>query len=250
MADAHTRIFHELLEPLLQIDLNGTQLRVIFWTARNTYGRQGEHYAPYSWLQVAREIICERTRVNRAGAELLKQGILCLDESGRIGINKKRIIELGECAKSHSVQSRTVCKNSTQSVRKSHTPTPYEKEKRKSAVPAPTVQPQGEAPNVKAIIDHFSQRCQELRGFKPAINGGKDGAAVKRALAEGETLEALRGLVDWFLRSKKADELGVALSTALSAHSRNLFRQERARRPGDDVAARTRAYLQQTEAAA
>ena len=124
------------------------------------------------------------------------------------------------------------------------------KEKRKSAVPAQPQQPQGKDHNVKAIIDYFSHRCQELRGFKPAINGGKDGAAVKRALAEGETPEALRAMVDWFLGSKKADELGVALSTALSAHSRNLFRQERARKPGDAALERTHSYLQQTEAAA
>ena len=248
MADAHTRLFHELMEPLLRVQLNGTQFRILLWVARNSYGRSGARFAPCTWGQIARDLGADRTRVSREGRAMLSLGVLRPGEEGEIGIDKDRVKELGGCENARGGAKTHPSENAPQSVTKTH-PHSYKKEKRKSAVPAQSTEPKPKDPNVKAIIDYFSQRCQELRGFKPAIAGGKDGATINRALADGDSPEVLKTLVDWFLRSKKADELGVALSTALSAHSRNLFRQQQGRTSSDDAAARTRAYLQQTEAA-
>jgi len=249
MADAHTRLFHELLEPLLRLDLNGVQFRILLWVARNSYGRSGARFAAFSWRGMATDLKADRRGVSRQGADLIKRGILRMNGGQEIGIDKHKIRSLGLGQLSQG-DNCPMGQNGT----KEGTTVPgvilIVKEKRKSAVPAQVIQPQGKDPSVRAIIDHFSQRCQEVRGFKPAINGGKDGKAVKAALADGETSGTLKALIDWFLQSKKADDLGVALSTALSAHSRNLFRQGRAQRPADDEAARTRAYMQQTEAAA
>ncbi|MDD5628887.1 MAG: replication protein [Elusimicrobia bacterium] len=248
MADAHTRLFHELLEPMLRLDLTGVQFRIILWVARNSYGRNGARFARYSWRRMAMDFRMDRRGVARLGADLLKRGILRTNEAGEIGIDKHRVrsLALGPQSQGDGSPMGLGCTKEGTTVPGAFL---IVKEKRKSADAQPT-QPQGKDPNVKAIIDYFFQRCREVRGFKPAISGGKDGAAVKSILAAGETPDTLRALVDFYLKSKKADDCGVTLAAALSAHSVNLFRQQHALRPADDADARTRSYLQQTEAAA
>ena len=97
MADAHTRLFHELLEPLLRVQLNGTQFRILLWVARNSFGRGGEHFAGYTWGQIARDMGADRTRVSREGRAMLELGVLKPGEEGEIGIDKDRVKELGGC---------------------------------------------------------------------------------------------------------------------------------------------------------
>lgn len=94
MADAYTRIFHELLEPLIQLDRPGLQFRILLWVARNSYGRGGEHFAPFSWRRIAKNIKADRRGVARAGAALRRDGLLKLNEAGEIGICKDGIRSL------------------------------------------------------------------------------------------------------------------------------------------------------------
>lgn len=98
MADAHTRIFHELMEPLLMLDLSGVQFRIIFWVARNSYGWGGKMTTPFSWSKIARDIKADRRGVSRQGADLIARGILLSDDAAAIGINKAgvRSLALGQ----------------------------------------------------------------------------------------------------------------------------------------------------------
>lgn len=88
-------------------------------------------------------------------------------------------------------------------------------------------EPKGLSP-VKTVIDYFHDRCLKVRGFKPSINGGRDGKAVKDAVADGWTVERLKRVVDWFLKSEKCDKLGATLAIALSAHSLTIYSQKMA----------------------
>jgi hypothetical protein len=140
--DAYTRVFHELLEPLLRVPkINGTQFRIIFWVARNSYGRRGAQFAACTWGSIARGIAAPsqepaRVRVSREGRALLKRGILRLGAEGEIGINKHRIIELGGDAKTHPPCENAPCAGASPSVPNSH-PLSYNKEKRKYTVAEP-----------------------------------------------------------------------------------------------------------------
>ena len=92
--DPFTPVFHELLEPLVQIDLSGVSLRIILWVIRNSYGRKQARYAAYSWRRVASELHADRRGVARAGTELLSRGILLTSGDGEIGINKAAVKSL------------------------------------------------------------------------------------------------------------------------------------------------------------
>lgn len=78
-------------------------------------------------------------------------------------------------------------------------------------------------PRVKTLIDYFFQTCKEVKGFEPAING-KDGKIVKEILKDSSE-DTLKSVISFFLDNKKADEVGITLSTALSAHTINLYKQ-------------------------
>ncbi len=78
-------------------------------------------------------------------------------------------------------------------------------------------------PRIKNILSYFHEAVFSCKGFKPELNG-QDAKVAQRALRTG-TEDALRNMIDFFLDSKKCDEVGITLSAALSAHSINLYRQ-------------------------
>lgn len=79
-------------------------------------------------------------------------------------------------------------------------------------------------PRIKIVIDYFYAQCQSVLGFAPAINGGQDGKRVQAALRV-MPLDDVKKCIDFFLPSKKRQELGCTLSIALSAHTINLYKQ-------------------------
>jgi uncharacterized protein YdaU (DUF1376 family) len=79
-------------------------------------------------------------------------------------------------------------------------------------------------PRVKEIIDYFFTECEKKHGFKPSINGGQDGTLTKAAL-KIMTVEEIKGCIDYFIVSEKAEKCGLTLSIALSSHTLNTFRQ-------------------------
>jgi hypothetical protein len=80
-------------------------------------------------------------------------------------------------------------------------------------------------PRITEAIQHFSNIVLEKKNFRPVINGGKDGDAIKRALnGGGMGLDDVKRCFDWYLGTEKAKE-HLTISAALSADSVNLFRQ-------------------------
>jgi phage replication O-like protein O len=77
------RVPTQLLETLLRSRLNGTELRIVLWVARQTYG-WNRQTTPFSWYRIAMELAMDRGGIVRAGRHLLRTGILCLagDEIG------------------------------------------------------------------------------------------------------------------------------------------------------------------------
>lgn len=82
-------------------------------------------------------------------------------------------------------------------------------------------------PRVKEVMDYFFDTCQIRRGFKPTINGKKDGASIQLALKGGMTVDHIKECINFFLMNEKADSIGISLSVALSAHTQNLFKQNK-----------------------
>lgn len=97
MIDPYTKLHHELIEPLIKLDLTGRQFRIILWIARHTYGMMGAKFAGYSWRKIAADINTDRAGVSRAGRELIDNGFLSLNDAGEIGINKNKIRSFGPC---------------------------------------------------------------------------------------------------------------------------------------------------------
>lgn len=86
--EAYTRLFHVWLEPVYAARLNGTQLSIVLWVARHSFGMMGRKVTKYSWYRIAEDIKRSLPNVSREGKRLLGQGILKLDEKGQLGINK------------------------------------------------------------------------------------------------------------------------------------------------------------------
>ena len=94
MADAHTRIFHEWLEPALRLVLSSIAWRILLWVARNSYGRNGAKSCSLSWRKMASDLCADRSNVRHAGARLIAMGILVKNGANEIGIDKRRVRSL------------------------------------------------------------------------------------------------------------------------------------------------------------
>jgi hypothetical protein len=86
------------------------------------------------------------------------------------------------------------------------------------------------APEVHQLFNHFSSRCNELRGFKPEIAWGKEGKLIKEKLKRF-SVEKLKDLIDKFLRSKEADELGCSLSICFANSTFNKWLEGKLQKP-------------------
>lgn len=74
----------------------------------------------------------------------------------------------------------------------------------------------------KNIFEFYVLEVKKQYGISPAINGGKDGHMVQSALKKhGE--EKTKKIIEYYLQSDKAKKIGYDLSTALSAHSINMY---------------------------
>lgn len=78
-------------------------------------------------------------------------------------------------------------------------------------------------PEIKVVIDYFSDQYSDKFGSRPLL-GGKDAALVKARL-KSFTADGLKSAIDFFLNSPKATD-HPTLSTAMSEHSLNLWEQK------------------------
>lgn len=76
---------------------------------------------------------------------------------------------------------------------------------------------------VSRLLNFFAQKCFELKSFEPEINGGKDGALLKKLLANNSENE-LETLIVWFLKSPESDKLSTSIGVCCSAYMVNKWR--------------------------
>jgi len=69
-------------------------------------------------------------------------------------------------------------------------------------------------PRVKDVINKWIEYCQNIKGFKPEISWGADGAMVKKRLGRF-TPEQLSDLFDFYLNSDDCKRMGCSLKIAL-----------------------------------
>ena len=79
---------------------------------------------------------------------------------------------------------------------------------------------------VREIINFYYQWCINKKGFKPIISVA-DAGMIKRRLNNGYSSEEIQEEIAWFLDSKKSQELGPTLKTALSGAMFNTWLAQR-----------------------
>jgi hypothetical protein len=77
--------------------------------------------------------------------------------------------------------------------------------------------------HVKEVFSYFRSKVKEVKGFDPEIEWGKDGKLAKKRL-KSYSLEEIKQLIDWYLRSKHCERLGVSLAVCLSGFVINLWK--------------------------
>lgn len=78
---------------------------------------------------------------------------------------------------------------------------------------------------VKKLIDSFYVKCERRLGFKPIINGGRDGMLIKTRLRSGLSEAEIEEVFDYFFTSDKSRD-HPTVSAALSAHTINLAKEK------------------------
>jgi hypothetical protein len=85
-------------------------------------------------------------------------------------------------------------------------------------------------PEVLEVFKYFKEICAEEMDFEPVINYGKEGALIKRTLPLLEKNNVTwQELIDAYIYSKKADELGASLSIIFSSNNVNQFLTKKGR---------------------
>ncbi|PWU05837.1 MAG: hypothetical protein C5B51_13645 [Terriglobia bacterium] len=84
--DRFIRLPTPLLEALLRTPLNGVQSRIVLWVIRQTLGWNRD-LAPFSWYRIATDLGLDRGGVARAGARLLRSGMLTA-QGRQLGIDQ------------------------------------------------------------------------------------------------------------------------------------------------------------------
>jgi len=85
-------------------------------------------------------------------------------------------------------------------------------------------------PEVLEVFKYFKEICAEELDFEPVINYGKEGALIKRTLPLLEKNNVTwQELIDAYIYSKKADELGASLGIIFSSNNVNQFLTKKGR---------------------
>lgn len=78
---------------------------------------------------------------------------------------------------------------------------------------------------VSRLMYFFSEKCGELKNFKPEIDEGKDGGLLKKRLRDHSESE-LEALITWFLKSPESERLSPSLGVCLSANIFNKWQSQ------------------------
>src|SRR6266511_1115586 len=85
LSDFFVRFLTALLEALIRSHLFGSELLIVLWVVRETFG-WNRQWTPFRWYRVARELTMNRSAVYRTGRVLLRSGILA-ERDGQITID-------------------------------------------------------------------------------------------------------------------------------------------------------------------
>jgi len=77
--------------------------------------------------------------------------------------------------------------------------------------------------SVNLVLNYFREIVGETRGFEPEIDSIKDVRLVRLRLKK-YSLEELKSLIKWYLKSEISDKLGISISACLSAHVINIWK--------------------------
>jgi DNA-binding transcriptional regulator YhcF (GntR family) len=77
------------------------------------------------------------------------------------------------------------------------------------------------------VIEYFRKRVEEVKGFEPEIDWGKDGGLAKNRLRK-YSFEEIKELIDWYLNSKHFERFGASLSICLSNFIINFWKANKA----------------------
>ena len=222
LENGYINIANELGEAFFKLQLSGNEWRILWVILRQTYGWH-KKTDRISITQFQQRTELKRRHVARILKDLVDRYIITKNDTTFIttyGFNKDYSQWQSLPKMTHSV------KNGNETVTKigAH-------KRNKENILHSSSQEKKTDPRVKTLIDYFFQTCKEVKGFKPAING-KDGQAVKRMLSTYSE-DTLKSIISFFLDNKKADEVGITLSIALSAHTINLYLKEQSKSQGD-----------------
>lgn len=210
LKNGYTRIANEILEHIIQLPLNGTQLRIVIAVWRYTYGfSRKKHALSVNFIIEALGLNkSQYKQITRELKALIQQGVLT--EVARPDKNKTRVIAFN---KNHNLWPKKTTGlirpedelDQTLWSKKTREPLDlldHQERKNKKTIketisgkPPKRNKPD---PGVKEFIDYYSQSFERKFGNKPLIAGAKDGGIVKELLKHLE-LEKLKALLDDYL---------------------------------------------------
>ncbi len=221
--NGHIDIANEIAEAFFKLHLPANAWRVLWVILRQTYGWK-KKADKISYTQFQQRTGLDRRNTARALKLLVDRNIIVKNVTTFIttyGFNKdySQWKPLSKMSLSDKIDNETIVKIDTHK-RKERKKNIADSKNKSASLPSKKKKAD---PRIKTIIDYFFQTCKEKKGFEPAING-KD-AKITKEMLKNYPEETLKSVISFFLDSDKADKVGVTLSTAMSAHTVNLYLQ-------------------------
>lgn len=199
--NGYTSIAHEIIEAICRFDgMSAQELRLVLLLIRKTYGFHKKE-TTLTLNEMACYLNIQRTRCSTLinDLELMKIVTVTENVNGRpkkYKFNKHYNEWSGVTKKYKSKKNVTVIENNEKGLQKSEIkgytpeePIPYkDRSKDNSKIHGATSRPKNKDihiadPRIKKGIDYFSEQFTKIHGYKPNIEDGKDGYAVKKLLA-------------------------------------------------------------------
>ena len=96
---------------------------------------------------------------------------------------------------------------------------------RKSDASSSSLEENKENKAFSLLMSYFYNKVEQIFGFKPQIDAG-DGQALKKVIKKYKKSEEIEDIIDFYLKSDKAEKTGITLKACFSTHTLNLFEQK------------------------
>ena len=84
----YTAIANEIVEAIYSTPFNGSQLRIVLWVFRNSYGWRRKKTDATSIRQIGRDLLMSHGSMVKAANQLAKADVLVMDAAGKWSVNK------------------------------------------------------------------------------------------------------------------------------------------------------------------